>query len=128
MFDNKLLLASAQTVTASAIGDEVVDLDTANAYVAEGRPLYVYVYMTTAFSATTETVAIELYEGTSATVDTEVMELQPAVDANAAPFDATGLVLKVPLPINKITKRYIGIHFTASDTIAAGTFDAFLAP
>jgi len=126
MFDDKLKLCSAQTVTTSAISNNVIDLDSTSPLVAEGRPLYVYAYLTTAWtSSTTLTIAIELYQGTTATVDTEVMELQ---EAQFTASYSAGRILKVPLPIGKITSRYLGLHFTCSSTVEAGTVDAYLAP
>lgn len=130
MFDNQLKLSSAQAVTVTAISDEVIDMDDAAHLVAEGRPLYVYIYLTTAFAASTSTITVDLNEAADANVATKVQELIAATDANADPWDATGLMGKFPLPIGKITTRYVGLKYTVTGASAIGTgiIDAYLAP
>jgi len=134
MFDEKLAFSTNEALPSSATDDNsenYIDLVDTGHKVGEGRPLYIYLYCTTALTGTTtKNLTIDLYEGdeptgTGSGIDTKVLELLPATQPDTL---STGLIFKIPLPIGEITERYIALNYTAGADFSTMKVSAYLAP
>ncbi len=131
MMDAKLVLESATTAfTDARIGTNVLDL---GSWVAvgkqpgEGNPMFIYVYVDTAFSSDTETVQIDLVSDTTVptAVDTVMTVLMPTAVNSIAGLHTPGLIAKMSLPATGLS-RYIALQFVIPTDVATGKIFAFL--
>lgn len=122
--DAKLFFDDAQAVTTSKLSANVIDIGDISD-VAKGSPVYVNIYVDTAFSSDTEQVTIDLVASTGAamTAGDKVMELVPATAASS--LTSAGLLKRVALP-EGMSGNYIGVYYTATTAVASGKFTTFL--
>jgi hypothetical protein len=127
MYDAKLYFATDQAVTAAAVSEFYLDCNSISE-IGAGTPLYVNVYVTTAFSADSHTMDIVLCSQSNGapTNSHKISELITGLsnDTGGA-LVSTGLVMKAPLPAYGLLE-YIGLYFDVSSAMATGTITAFL--
>ena len=122
--DSKLVLSDGQAVTDDAVSENVINFGAADLNIGQGNPLYIEVWLNTAFATSaTLTLSIELEEcATLGGTYTDKMILLPATKTNA--LLTPGQLVKVSLPEN--TKQFIRLNYEVSATLADGIIDAFI--
>lgn len=144
LIDTKLLLSDAQAITADAISTNVIDLlpsggainsgdtggPTANttANIAGGKPLYLYVLVTTAMvsaGSATLTVALESDDNTSLSSATSHLTVASAVAA-ATMVAGYWLAKGIVIPAGSY-QRYLGLRYTTNTSdFETGNISAWL--
>ena len=131
MVDAKLVLESATTAFTNArIGTNVLDLGSwvaAGKQPGAGTPMFIKVYVDTAFSSDTETVQIDLVSDSSVptAADTVMTVLMPTAVNSIAGLHAAGQIACMSLPSTGLS-RYIALSFVIPTAVASGKIFAFL--
>lgn len=127
ILDEQLVFSSAQSVTATAISTNVLDLGSTNSKLGTGEPLYFVCNVTTAIadnSGTDLTIIVTLEGDTQVGLDgtAEVIVTLPTFVHG----DAAGTRYIARVPPGYPTKRYLGVVYTVANGTATAGFDAFL--
>ena len=122
IMDSKLILSDAQAITASAASDNEIDFGAAGLDIGQGNPIYLEVWLDTAFDTSANTLTISLYDSPDGTTYTERMVVLPAKATSA--LLTAGKLQKVALPYN--LARYIELYYTCSAGLTSGVINAFL--
>ena len=124
MLDSKLIMSEAQAITATADSTNEIDFGAADLNIGQGNPLFIEVWLDTAFSSTVNTLTVSLASSadgaTYNAVDTIVILPATATSALGTP----GQLVKLSLLEN--TKRYLKLIYTVSTTLADGKVNAFI--
>jgi hypothetical protein len=118
---NMFTAITGQAITDSAASTDYLDLgvDSPKTDIGPGTPIFVDVFLNTAFGATAANLTIELEhaadDGGSPDTWTDKMILLPATEADTI---SVGRIVRVPLPTDMW--RYIRLYFTVSATLADG--------
>jgi hypothetical protein len=126
MRDYQLVFDEAQAVTTSKVSS-VIDFEEIDEP-GRGQPLYINIYVDTAFSSDTETIAIDLITSTASSpaAGDEVMRImEPTAVDSVSGLHEPGLVAKVPLPSTGL-KRYVALSYVAPTAVASGKFTSYL--
>jgi hypothetical protein len=128
IIDSNLRFSNAQAITASAVSTYVLD----GKYIrkiGKGTPLYLNIYLNTAFTTTTDALTILLIASSGADPSystspaDKVLEVMPS--RTAAVMQTTGLLARLALPC-EIPYERIALWFLATTNLAVGKIDAFL--
>jgi len=120
--DSKLILSDGQAITASAASDNEIDFGAAGLDIGQGNPIYLEVWLDTAFDTSANTLTITLKDSPDGTTYTDRMVVLPAKATSA--LLTAGKLQKVALPYN--LARYIELYYTVSAGLTSGKINAFL--
>ena len=127
ILDKQLVFSDGQAVTANAYSTNSIDLGAAGLELGMGTPLYLEVWLDTAFDTSADTLTIELRDGTTAGGCTnKVMELLPAIATSALLAANVGLLVKVPLPEGMSISNVLKLHYAVSAGLTSGKLNAFI--
>ena len=128
MRDANLTLATSQAPTTTAISEHVITGKAAQ-YIANGKPLYLVVRVTTGYVSSSNTMTI------TAEMDSAVgLESTPTVLATSPAIPTSGMtagkqfVLALDPGYQVAADVYIGARYTCSTTLVTGTIDAWITP
>ena len=129
MRDANLTIATAQSITITAISEHVITGKAAQ-YVANGKPLYLVVRVTTGFttSSNTLTVTAEMDSAVGLDATPTVLATSPAIPTSSLTTAGKQIVLALSPGYQIATDVYIGCRFTCSTTLATGVVDAWITP
>lgn len=139
MIDLQHRFSSAQAVTASAVGTNVIDLSVARS-IGSGEPMGVVFLCTVAADQTTgdEDYTFDVEVASTAAQDTAVKLLgrrvfesgTPTAPAEDADLLVAGFKFVIPIPPvgTSEDERYLGIRYVTAGTSPAITMTAFLQP
>ena len=122
IIDSKLVLSDGQAITASAASDNEIDFGAAGLDIGQGNPIYLEVWLDTAFDTSANTLTITLKDSPDGTTYTDRMVVLPAKATSA--LLTAGKLQKVALPYN--LARYIELYYTVSAGLTSGKINAFL--
>jgi len=122
IMDSKLILSDGQAITASAASDNEIDFGAAGLDIGQGNPIYLEVWLDTAFDTSANTLTITLKDSPDGTTYTDRMVVLPAKATSA--LLTAGKLQKVALPYN--LARYIELYYTVSAGLTSGKINAFL--
>jgi len=120
--DEKLIFSDAQAITVSAQSSNDIDLGAAGLDIGAGTPIYLNIFLDTAFTTSANTLAITLRHGTTSKPDTTILTVLEATATSS--LLTVGLLRKIALP-NDLAE-FIDLYYTCSTTLAAGKITAFL--
>jgi hypothetical protein len=125
---NMFTAITGQAITDDAASTDHLDLgvDSPKSDVGPGTPIFVDIFLKTAFGSTAETLEIQLEHAAddgagSPDTWTDKMILLPATEADTI---SVGRIVRVPLPTDMW--RYIRLYFNVSATLADGVVVAGL--
>ncbi|MCF7811457.1 hypothetical protein K9N50_10770 [bacterium] len=122
IIDSKLVLSDAQAITTSTASDNEIDFGAASLDIGQGNPIYLEVWLDTAFDTSVNTLTISLKDSPDGTTYTERMVVLPATATSS--LLTAGKLQKVALPYN--LARYIELYYTCSAALTSGVINAFL--
>jgi hypothetical protein len=129
MRDANLTLAVAQAPTTTAISEHVI---TGKAYqlVANGKPMYLVVRVTTGFTTSSNTLTVTAEMDSAVGLDSTptVLGSSPAIPTSSLTKAGTQFVVALSPGYQVATDVYIGCRFTCSTTLATGVVDAWITP
>ena len=122
--DKKLTFDKAVAITNSKVGGNVLNLG-AIKDLAKGRPIYLNIYLQTAFTSAANGLTVKLISSTAEAVAAanNPVEILPATLASA--MGTPGKLKKVALP-EDIPGKYINVYYLATTALAAGKVTTFL--
>lgn len=126
MRDKWLILDDAQAVTTAKVSANTIDAKSITE-MGRGSPLFINIYVDTAFSSDTETIQIDLITSTGVpTAGNVLMTLLPATAVDSiSGLHAAGLLVKIPLPSTGLESD-IGLSYVVPTAVATGKFTAFI--
>lgn len=124
ILDKYMILSDGQAITTTAASDNEVDFGAASHDVDQGTPIYVEVWLDTAFDTSENTLTIALQDSTDGSNYTTRMTILEATATSSLLAANVGLLRKISLP-NDLA-RYIRLYYTCSTTLASGVINAFL--
>jgi len=122
IMDSKLILSDGQAITETAASENEIDFGAASLNIGQGNPIYLEVWLDTAFDTSSDTLAIAIKDSPDGTTYTERMVVLPAL-ATSSLLTAKQLV-KVSLPEG--LARYVELYYTVSSSLTSGVINAFL--
>jgi hypothetical protein len=122
ILDKKLIFSSEQAITASAASTDTVDLGATGLDIGQGNPIYLEVWLDTAFDTSANTLTIDLQDGATVNGSDAVMTVLPATATSS--LLTPGLLVKVSLPEG--LNRHIRLYYTCSAGLTSGKINAFL--
>lgn len=122
ILDKYMILSDGQAITTTAASDNEVDFGAASHDVDQGTPIYLEVWLDTAFDTSANTLTIALQDSADGTSYTTRMTILEATATSS--LLTAGLLRKISLP-NDLA-RYIRLYYTCSTTLASGVINAFL--
>ena len=123
--DKQLVMSEAQAITVAADSTNVIDFGAADLNIGQGNPLYVEVWLDTAFTTSaslTLTITLESSADNSTYNAVDKLVIMPATLMSS--LLTPKQLVKMSLPENM--KRYVKLHYAVSNTIAAGKINAFI--
>ena len=122
--DKKLIFDEAVAVTTSKVGAQVQNLNSISD-VAKGQPVYLNIWLNTAFTSAANGLTIKLVSSTAEAVGAtdNAIEILPATLASA--MGTAGKLKKVALP-EDITGKYLNLYYLATTALAVGKITTFL--
>jgi hypothetical protein len=129
--DKDTQFSDSQAVTATAISENVIDVNHASNALKDlglrGQPAYLYVLCTEAF-ATATSVTITLESDSTANLATSATVHFTTGAVLIAALTAGAQVVKIQLPETATYERYVGLRYTIGGSNAtAGKFTSFIA-
>lgn len=118
------MLSEAQAITVSAASENTIDLGATGLDIGQGNPIYLEVWLDTAFDTSADTLTIALQDGATVGGSDAVMTILPATATSALLAANVGLLAKVALPEG--LNRHIRLYYTASAGLTSGKINAFL--
>ena len=122
ILDKYMILSDGQAITTSAASDNEIDFGAASHDVDQGTPIYLEVWLDTAFDTSENTLTITLKDSPDGTTYTDRMTILEATATSS--LLTAGLLRKFSLP-NDLA-RYIELYYTCSTTLSSGVINAFL--
>ena len=122
ILDKYMILSDGQAITTSAASDNEIDFGAASHDVDQGTPIYLEVWLDTAFDTSANTLTITLKDSPDGTTYTDRMTILEATATSS--LLTAGLLRKFSLP-NDLA-RYIQLYYTCSTTLSSGVINAFL--
>jgi len=122
ILDKYMILSDGQAITTSAASDNEIDFGAASHDVDQGTPIYLEVWLDTAFDTSSNTLTITLKDSPDGTTYTDRMTILEATATSS--LLTAGLLRKFSLP-NDLA-RYIELYYTCSTTLSSGVINAFL--
>ncbi len=130
IYDAMFEFSDNQAVTATAVADYYIDMQSSDLEMGAGTPLFVNVKVgTTAFTTgggNDGTLVVSLvYEGTDP-VDTSSTVIMSTVAWDEADLTAGTTIVSFGVPADFDKERYVGLLYTTANDITGGTIDAWL--
>jgi len=122
--DAILILSENQAITATEASTNEIDFGAAGLDIGKGNPIYLELWLDTAFTTSANTLTVALQDGTDGTTYTTRMTILEATATSSLLAANVGLLRKFSLP-NDLA-RYIRLYYTVSAALAAGKVNAFL--
>lgn len=122
ILDAQLLFSDAQSVTATAVSTNVVDMGNAGDH-GTGEPLKLQVSLAAAMVGAGATVAVTIEQD-----DNEAFSSATTVQTigTFAAVSAAGTKFVAYLQPGVLTERFIRLRYTVSGTLTSSSFDAFM--
>lgn len=132
IMDKETTLWDAAALSADAVSTNSYDMGSATRDISNGEPLGVVVTVDVAADDTTgdETYQFDLIQSANAdlsSADILISRLFGQTEVNAGLL-AAGKQFVIPVPMQSITKRYLGLNFNGSGTTPTITVTAWIAP
>jgi hypothetical protein len=124
ILDKQLIFSDAQAVTVTAISENTIDLGAANLDIGQGNPIYLEIWLDTAFDTSADTLTITLQDGATVGAVADIMTVLEATATSALLAANVGLLRKISLPND--LKRHLALYYTASAGLTSGKLNAFL--
>jgi hypothetical protein len=127
IIDTNLVIDWQGAITVSRVSANILDMQSIR-NVAKGQPVYLNIYVDTAFTTDTDTLAILLISSSGATPGATDFVTAGGTIMTARAASAllsTGYIYKGALPEN-IPYERVGLYYTVNAAIAAGYVSAFL--
>jgi len=122
ILDKQLIFSDGQAVTVTAASENEIDCGAASLNLGQGNPIFIEVWLDTAFDTSANTLTIELKDSPDGDTYTSRMTILPATATSS--LLTAGLLRKVSLPEGMA--RYLELYYTCSTTLASGKLNAFL--
>jgi len=122
ILDKQMILSEGQAVTSTAVSTNSIDFGAANLDPGQGNPIYLEVWLDTAFDTSADTLTITLQEGATVGALADTLTIMPATATSA--LLTPGLLVKISLPEGLL--RHIGLNYTVSSGLTSGKLNAFL--
>jgi len=123
--DKALIFSKAQAITSDAMSENVVDLKVVRD-IARGQPIYLNIYVDTAFSVDTETIDIAIANSSATPAKTDAKVTYGPYATTASVLGKKGLLLRTALPQRILTQRYVSISYVATTAVAGGKISTYL--
>ncbi len=123
--DKALIFSKAQAITSDAMSENVVDLKVVRD-IARGQPIYLNIYVDTAFSVDTETIDIAIANSSATPAKTDAKVTYGPYATTAGVLGKKGLLLRTALPQRILTQRYVSISYVATTAVAGGKISTYL--
>lgn len=122
--DVKHIFDEAIAVTTSKVGSNVIDLGSITD-AAKGSPIYINIWLDTAFTSAANGLTVQLISSTAEAVAStdNTMEIMPAKLASA--MGTAGQLWRQALP-EGVTGPYVNLYYLATTALAAGKITTFL--
>lgn len=124
ILDKQLIFSNAQAVTTSAISENTIDLGAESLDPGQGNPVYLEIWLDTAFGTSADTLTISLQDGTTVGGVADIMTVLEATATSALLAANVGLLRKISLPND--LKRHLALYYTCSSGLTSGKINAFL--
>ncbi len=132
IIDKFLQLWDSVALTSSADSTNTVDLGAASLDVGKGEPMCVVLNVEVAADSTTgdETYEFNFVQSANAdlSTDDELCSIAFTAAQAAAGLLAAGKVYVIPIPVNRLTKQYIGAAYVGGGTSPTITVSAHIQP
>ena len=126
IFDAMFEFSDAQAITASAQSTNVIDMQAADLEMGAGNPVYLNVRVGPDDFAGGTSLAVTLYAHTAATsIESGTAVIATGTILQAA-LTAGAWILRVALPVDFDTARYVGLYYTDTGNFSAGAINAWL--
>lgn len=123
--DAPLVFNEALAITQDTISTNTINLNVIRD-IAKGQPVYLNVYVHTAFSVDTETIDIAIANSSAVPAKTDAKVTYGPYATTAAVLGKTGLLLRAPIPEKILTQKYINISYVCTTAVATGKISAYL--
>jgi hypothetical protein len=123
--DKALIFDEAVAITTGKMSTNVIDLNTIRD-VAKGQPVYLNVYVHTAFSVATETVDINIANSSAVPNAADKKLSYGPYAASATVLGAKGLLLRHAIQEKILTQRYLSLSYVATTALATGKISTYL--
>jgi len=124
MIDSKLVMSDAQAVTTTAVSTNEIDFGVNGEDIGEGNPIYVEVYLDTAFGTSANTLTVTLQDSANGTDYADKVVVVPATATSKLLAADVGRLVRISLPAD--LRRFIAMNYTASSALTDGKVSAFL--
>ena len=124
ILDKQLVFSEAQAITVSALSENTLDFGVTGLDIGQGTPIYLEVWLDTAFDTSANTLTIDLYDGATVGAVAKHMEVLPATATSSLLAANVGLLAKVALPNDML--RHVALYYTCSAALTSGKINAFL--
>jgi hypothetical protein len=125
LFDALFEFSDAQAITGDAQSTNVLDMQAADLEMGAGEPIYLNVRVGTAFAGGTSLI-VSLYAHTAATNINSGTQILATGTILQAALTAGAWIIRVALPVDFDTARYIGLYYDDTGAFTGGTIDAWL--
>ena len=122
--DAILILSENQAITATAASTNEIDFGAASLDIGQGTPIYLELWLDTAFDTSANTLTVTLKDSPDGTTYTDRMTILQATATSSLLAANVGLLRKFSLPNN--LARYIELYYTVSAGLTSGKVNAFL--
>ena len=122
--DAILILSENQAITATAASTNEIDFGAASLDIGQGTPIYLELWLDTAFDTSANTLTVTLKDSPDGTTYTDRMTILQATATSSLLAANVGLLRKFSLPNN--LARYIELYYTVSAGFTSGKVNAFL--
>jgi len=122
--DALLILSENQAITATAASTNEIDFGAASLDIGQGNPIYLELWLDTAFDTAADTLTVTLEDSPDGTTYTSRMTILAATATSSLLAANVGLLRKFSLPNDMA--RYIRLYYTVSAGLESGKVNAFL--
>jgi len=130
IFDAMLEFSEDQTVTTTAVSDNIIDLVVSDVNLGAGYPMWLNVEVgTTAFTTGGDedgTLTVSLRYDTVAPIDGSSTVKYQTAAINELVLTAGTPIIRMPLPVAVDEERIIGLYYTTANDITAGSINAWI--
>ncbi len=125
LYDVMFEFSDAQAITTDANSTNVIDMQAADLEMGSGTPIWLNVRVNTTFAGGTSLI-VSLYAHTAASTIESGTQIIASGSFLQAALTAGAWILRVPLPADFDTARYVGLHYDDTGAFTAGAVDAWL--
>jgi hypothetical protein len=114
-----------QPITGDAQSTDVLDMQAADLEMGAGNPVWLNVKVGTAFAGGTSLI-VSLYAHSAATSINSGTQVLATGTILQAALTADTWIIRVPLPVDFDSERYVGLYYNDTGAFTAGTINAWL--